>query len=118
MKICPACNKTYGDSIMYCMTCGTKLVDYQGNTNQNNKSVTSQTPGHSGNIPQQGGITCWLPLILSVVGLLVWWNFYAWAGMILVLAGAFMGWSSEYKFIKIICAVVCIIVVLGTIFLL
>lgn len=118
MKICPNCNKTYGDSMVYCTVCGTKLVDNQVNANQNNVNITPRTPGNSGSIPQQGGITCWLPLILSIVGVLVWWNFSAWAGMILSILGAIMGLSSEYKFIKGICIVVCIIVVLGTIFLL
>ncbi len=118
MKICPTCNKTYEDSIMYCTVCGTKLIDYQGNANQNNNSVTPQMPNHSGNMPQQGGITCWLPLILSVVGILVWWNYHTWAGMFFAIVGALIGWSSEYKFIKNICIAVCIIVVLGTIILL
>lgn len=39
MKMCLNCNKTYGDSTVYCTTCGTKLVDCQGNANQNNDSV-------------------------------------------------------------------------------
>ena len=115
MKICNKCNAKFEDSNVFCPVCGEKLETLDQTNNNNNviNNLSEYLKAKSDSFDNNENVLIrWLPSILTVLGLIIAWNWYALLGMVVAIVGILYGWFSKNQLNKIITMVVGIITII------
>lgn len=131
MKICKKCNHKFADSAVFCPDCGEKLIVYEQTDSDRsymahteiNKAKTDRTE-MGGNLVSQiksksmewdnneNIFMRWLPSIISVLALIIAWEWSSLLGLAIAVCGALYGWFSKNQLNQIIATVVGVITIL------